>query len=53
MRDHDLFRKIVAHAKEILAKNNYVDERHVSIFDALLIINHFHHIGEEETLFPS
>lgn len=53
MRDHDLFRKIVAHIKKLFAEKDTVDVELISIFQSLLLINHFHHLGEEETLFPS
>lgn len=52
MRDHDLFRKIVAHIKEQINVEKKVTEQHIHEFYALLTINHFHHKGEEDTLFP-
>lgn len=52
MRDHDLFRKITAKIKEKINEKNKVTEENIHEFYSLLIINNFHHQGEENTLFP-
>jgi len=51
MRDHDLFRKIVAYCKKQLNDQNKVTEENIAQLSSLLVINHFHHQGEESTLF--
>ena len=53
MRDHDLFRQITQHIKEKLNKQNKVTQENIDEFNSLLVINHFHHMGEENTLFPN
>lgn len=52
MRDHDLFRKITTHIKESLKQQQKVTMNHIYEFNTLLILNAFHHEGEEEYLFP-
>jgi|SRR5690625_777107 len=52
MRDHDLFRQIVGHIKTKLEKQKKVTEENIYELNSLLVINDFHHIGEENTLFP-
>jgi|SRR5699024_52089 len=52
MRDHDLFRKITAQIKDKLEKQGKVTQENIYEFTSLIIINDFHHQGEEETLFP-
>jgi len=53
MRDHDLFRKIVKQIKEKIAQQNKVTEENIYELYSLLVINDFHHKGEENTLFPN
>lgn len=53
MRDHDLFRQIVKHIKEKIAQQNKVTEENIYELYSLLVINDFHHKGEEKTLFPN
>ena len=53
MRDHDLFRKIASHIKESLKQQEKVTMNHIYEFNTLLILNSFHHKGEEEYLFPN
>lgn len=53
MRDHDLFRQIVSHIKEQINKKNKVTEENIHELYSLLVINDFHHQGEENTLFPN
>lgn len=53
MRDHDLFRKIVKQIKEKIAQQNKVTEENIYELYSLLVINDFHHKGEEKTLFPN
>src|SRR5699024_8554452 len=52
MRDHDLFRKITAKIKDKLKKQEEVTQENIYEFTTLIILNDFHHQGEEETLFP-
>ncbi|HLQ96486.1 MAG TPA: hemerythrin domain-containing protein [Pseudogracilibacillus sp.] len=52
MRDHDLFRKIAAQIKEKLESQGEVTQENIYEFTTLIILNDFHHQGEEETLFP-
>lgn len=52
MRDHDLFRKITKHIKESIKQQEKVTMNHIYEFNTLLILNAFHHEGEEEYLFP-
>lgn len=52
MRDHDLFRKIAAQINENLEKHGKVTQEIIYEFTTLIILNDFHHQGEEETLFP-
>ena len=53
MRDHDLFRQIVKQIKEKIAQQNKVTEENIYELYSLLVINDFHHKGEEKTLFPN
>lgn len=53
MRDHDLFRQIVKQIKEKIAQQNKVTEENIYELYSLLVINDFHHKGEENTLFPN
>lgn len=53
MRDHDLFRKIVKQIKEKIVQQNKVTEENIYELYSLLVINDFHHKGEENTLFPN
>jgi|SRR5690625_1393620 len=53
MRDHDLFRQIVDHIKTQINEQDKVTEENINEFNSLLVINDFHHIGEEKTLFPN
>ena len=52
MRDHELFRLIIADLKEKLNERNKVDQKDVKTFHTLIILNEYHHIGEEYKLFP-
>lgn len=52
MRDHDLFRKITAHIRKSIEHEAKVTMNHLYEFNTLLILNAFHHKGEEEYLFP-
>src|SRR5690625_2717413 len=51
MRDHDLFRKIVEYIKSQINEQHKVTQENIYEFYSLLVINDFHHKGEEETLF--
>lgn len=51
MRDHDLFRKITAHIKAQINEHNQVTTENIYEFNSLLVLNDFHHKGEEDTLF--
>lgn len=51
MRDHDLFRQIVNHIKKQINEKNKVTEENIYEMYSLLVINDFHHQGEENTLF--
>lgn len=53
MRDHDLFRQIAAHIKESVTEQGKVTMNHIYEFNTLLILNSFHHKGEEKYLFPN
>lgn len=53
MRDHDLFRQITAHIKDSLTEQNKVTMNHLYEFNTLLLLNAFHHKGEEKYLFPN
>ena len=53
MRDHDLFRQIVKQIKEKIVQQNKVTEENIYELYSLLVINDFHHKGEENTLFPN
>ena len=53
MRDHNLFREITAHIKESIEENEEITMNHIYEFNTLLILNSFHHIGEEKYLFPN
>lgn len=53
MRDHDLFRQITAHIKESITEQKNVTRNHLYEFNTLLILNSFHHKGEEKYLFPN
>lgn len=53
MRDHDLFRQITAHIKESITEQEKVTRHHLYEFNTLLILNSFHHKGEEKYLFPN
>jgi|SRR5690625_521268 len=53
MRDHDLFRQITAHIKDSLTEQNKVTMNHLYEFNTLLLLNAFHHKGEEAYLFPN
>lgn len=53
MRDHDLFRQIAAHIKESVTELGKVTMNHIYEFNTLLILNSFHHKGEEKYLFPN
>ncbi|MEI3614575.1 hypothetical protein [Pseudogracilibacillus sp. SO30301A] len=52
MRDHDLFRQIVSYIKEQINEQNKVTEENIQELYSLLVINDFHHKGEENT-FPN
>lgn len=52
MRDHDLFRQIAAHIRESIEQEEKVTRNHLYEFNTLLILNAFHHKGEEAYLFP-
>ncbi len=53
MRDHDLFRQIATHIKESVTEQGKVTMNHIYEFNTLLILNSFHHKGEEKYLFPN
>jgi len=53
MRDHDLFRKIVAHIKTSIKEQNEVTQDNIYELQSLIVINNFHHQGEETHLFPN
>src|SRR5699024_12614553 len=51
MRDHDILRNITAQIKDKLKKQEEVTQENIYEFTKLIILNDFHHQGEEETLF--
>ncbi len=52
MRDHDLFRQIAAHIKSLIEEQNKVTIETIHAFQTLVVLNNFHHRGEETYLFP-
>jgi|SRR5690625_1432282 len=52
MRDHDLFRQIIRDMKQQLSEKNHITTKQIYTFHALIVLNEYHHIGEEATLFP-
>lgn len=51
MRDHDLFRQITADLKEKLVNEKAVTQEMIYEFTSMIIINRYHHIGEEKYIF--
>ncbi len=52
MRDHDLFRKIAARIKDKIEEQGEVTQENIYELTTLIVLNDFHHEGEEESLFP-
>lgn len=52
MRDHELFRQIISDLKQKLTEQKGVEKENLYAFQTLIVLNEFHHIGEESKLFP-
>lgn len=53
MWERDLPRQILSYIKEQTNEQNKVTEENIQELYSLLVINDFHHKGEENTLFPN
>jgi len=52
MRDHDLFRQIASYIKSLIEDHHKVTTEMIHAFQTLVVLNDFHHRGEETYLFP-